>query len=768
VIISHAGASAKGNKASIISSVINLKPIIMKKTTYIIRCSLMLIVGFLVSFNLTGQQLLQEKIESLTQHLKAQNFNVLTEVQAPAHLRMQKFSSAKFVTVNEQQNHQIIAQKPLLIEVSFPTKAGNIDLILMKSEVESDDFKVTGNDPALSAAVQTGVHYKGYEKANPENLAAVSFFNGELIGSVYRRSGNIAIGKMETENPGSIHVVYNEAELPAMPFSCATADNGVMIEHIVNTAKQQRAALASKCVKVYMETDYDVFQNKGSVQNVTNYMTALMNQVGILYTNENLIVKVSQLYVWSSTSPYSGSTSSAYLNQFMATRTTFNGDVAHLVNLKSNLGGVAYVDVLCFRSYAYGFSGINTSFSNVPTFSWSVEVITHELGHNLGSPHTHSCTWPGGPIDNCYAQEGTCAAGPAPTNGGTIMSYCHLTSVGINFNNGFGPLPGGRIRDRVAAATCLGTCETGTVACGAPTNVTANNVSSGGFTLSWTAVAGSTGYEVQYRVQGSATWITTTTANTFVTLSGLAANTTYQFQIRSVCGSNVSPYTAIGSATTTAVNQGVTINMKNGTETSCTGTLYDDGGPASNYMHSKAYTLVIQPSGATSVSINFSQWAAENNYDFLRIYNGTSVSAPLLGSWSGANPGTVTANSGAMTLRFTSDASVNAAGWKATWASVGGTCTGAMVAPAALVSNNTDETGLGFTIFPNPNSGEFTVEMQGKYNDLIIMNATGEMIMKQAVQGSSMHVNLKEYAAGIYFVQLINAEEVKTTKIMVR
>jgi len=45
--------------------------------------------------------------------------------------------------------------------------------------------------------------------------------------------------------------------------------------------------------------------------------------------------------------------------------------------------------------------------------------------------------------------------------------------------------------------------------------------------------------------------------------------------------------------------------MKNGTETSCTGTLYDDGGPSANYANNKAYTLVIQPSGATSISMNF-------------------------------------------------------------------------------------------------------------------------------------------------------------------
>jgi hypothetical protein len=82
-------------------------------------------------------------------------------------------------------------------------------------------------------------------------------------------------------------------------------------------------------------------------------------------------------------------------------------------------------------------------------------VITHELGHNMGSPHTQSCSWPGGAIDNCYTTEGGCALGPAPTNGGTIMSYCHLTGYGINLANGFGPLPGQKIRNFVRNNSCI-------------------------------------------------------------------------------------------------------------------------------------------------------------------------------------------------------------------------------------------------------------------------------------------------------------------------
>jgi len=42
------------------------------------------------------------------------------------------------------------------------------------------------------------------------------------------------------------------------------------------------------------------------------------------------------------------------------------------------------------------------------------------------------------------------------------MSYCHLTSDGINMNHGFGPYPAELMRNKVANASCLTTCEKAT------------------------------------------------------------------------------------------------------------------------------------------------------------------------------------------------------------------------------------------------------------------------------------------------------------------
>src|SRR5690606_25076174 len=122
---------------------------------------------------------------------------------------------------------------------------------------------------------------------------------------------------------------------------------------------------------------------------------------------------LSEVFVWTVKDPYSTKSSVTALNQFRTGRKNFNGDIAHLAALGGrSLGGVAWLDVICNTGYRYGYSNIHSTYENVPVFSWSVEVIAHEIGHNLGSRHTHWCGWKNGPIDNCYTPEGKCTPGP--------------------------------------------------------------------------------------------------------------------------------------------------------------------------------------------------------------------------------------------------------------------------------------------------------------------------------------------------------------------
>ena len=57
----------------------------------------------------------------------------------------------------------------------------------------------------------------------------------------------------------------------------------------------------------------------------------------------------------------------------------------------------------------------------------TLPTILHELGHNFSSPHTHNCSWPGGPLETCVSSEGGCRDGELLHQDelGTIMGYCN-------------------------------------------------------------------------------------------------------------------------------------------------------------------------------------------------------------------------------------------------------------------------------------------------------------------------------------------------------
>lgn len=100
----------------------------------------------------------------------------------------------------------------------------------------------------------------------------------------------------------------------------------------------------------------------------------------------------------------------------------------------------------------------------------------------------------------------------------------------------------------------------------------------------------------------------------------------------------------------------------------CSDTIWDMGGPQGNYYNNENYIYTISPSNASAITLNFTSFSTESNYDTLFIYNGINTNAPLIGAYHGNNsPGTFTTNSGHVTLRFKSDNSTTSSGWQATY-----------------------------------------------------------------------------------------------------
>jgi hypothetical protein len=111
-------------------------------------------------------------------------------------------------------------------------------------------------------------------------------------------------------------------------------------------------------------------------------------------------------------------------------------DVAHFLSGRGLGGGIAWLPGTCTFEYGYGLSANLSGAYPYPLVdysgsNWDVMVVTHEMGHNFGAPHTHSMD---PPIDGCG--NGDCSQ----AFGGTIMSYCHTCPGGLgNVQLAFAP-----------------------------------------------------------------------------------------------------------------------------------------------------------------------------------------------------------------------------------------------------------------------------------------------------------------------------------------
>lgn len=135
--------------------------------------------------------------------------------------------------------------------------------------------------------------------------------------------------------------------------------------------------------------------------------------------------------------------------------------------------------------------------------------------------------------------------------------------------------------------------------------------------------------------------------------------------------------------------------MTNCYSSPCSGTIHDFGGPTKNYYDNENYTWTIAPQGASSISLNFTSFDVETNFDYLYIYDGASTAAPqIAGSpFTGTTlPPAFNSSTGAITFKFTSDGATTKPGFNANYF-----CFLDTIKPTTLIS-----------AFPNPVSDDFT------------------------------------------------------------
>ncbi|CAM1345488.1 CUB domain-containing protein [Tenacibaculum amylolyticum] len=220
-----------------------------------------------------------------------------------------------------------------------------------------------------------------------------------------------------------------------------------------------------------------------------------------------------------------------------------------------------------------------------------------------------------------------------------------------------------------------------------PTNVTATEITQTTATLSWTASTdnvGVTGYDI-YRGTSNLG----SREGTTVDLTGLVADRSYTFSIRakdaagneSAGGSVTFRTLAVTPPASDPCDGGATLTADSGS--------FTDGSGNSNYADNRNCSWLIRPSNGGTVTLSFDSFNTERNYDEVTVYDGANANARELGSFSGTSiPAAVTSTGNTLFVKFTSDGSVNAAGWSASYVSnevaAGDPCDGGVT----LTANN--------------------------------------------------------------------------------
>lgn len=710
----------------------------------------LLLLLFAVSFTLTGQNKIAKKVADFQQK-KAdfKEFSIFNSSKETPSLEMENtVSKATYLELDQSKCLTLFQGKYDFIKLAIPYQNQTLSVFLYKVNPLAEGFHVDTNK-SNNIAVEMGVYYRGCIENQPTSVASFNIFRGELNGIVSNNSdGNIVIGKMNTPNNQNQYIIYSDANLKIKNgFSCHTQDS--VATFAPRNRRSNQIQTTTRCVTFYYEVDYNIYeQNNQNLTQTVNWMTSVNNNVQTLYDNDDINVALKSIFVWTDPDPYDGigTSSFEYLNAFNEFRPFFDGDVGQLVGIDDGgLGGVAAtIDGLCSQSN-YSYSDVNSLFfATVPTYSWVVQVLTHEFGHLLGSRHTHACAWNGNntSIDGCGQQEGfnegNCADGPIPLPDvkGTIMSYCHLVSgVGISLANGFGPQPAQAMQDNVESKTCLSfDCQS--VCLNGIFNVRNTETTSTTATFTWEDESTATSWEVSAAPfnQTPTNWqiVSTTTA----TITNLTADTYYEFFVRPLC----SVADVIGSSETK-------IFITAGSY--CAGvTFTDTGGLNADYGNLQNYTRTVIPTVANRrIRVVFTSFNLEQDYDFLSVYNGLDEFGADLssGGFTGdttPQPITSTHSSGGLTFKFTSDGFVTESGWAANISCVN--------APLGVEDNNF----IDFIYYPNPTKDKVNMTSNTLITHVSVYNIEGRLLLEERRNDLETAVDISQFSAGTYFFKV--------------
>jgi N-acetyl-anhydromuramyl-L-alanine amidase AmpD len=175
--------------------------------------------------------------------------------------------------------------------------------------------------------------------------------------------------------------------------------------------------------------------------------------------------------------------------------------------------------------------------------------------------------------------------------------------------------------------------------------------------------------------------------------------------------------------------------------TTSSGNITDLGG-AGNYTNDERTLQLIQPISATSIELTVNEFDVEAGWDYLYIYEGNSVYAPVIGIYDGTTiPSTININGGSVLVEFRTDCATTSAGFDIAW-------------NAVITGVNELEEDY-FNLYPNPVKDQLILQFSAvNSGSVLITDITGKLVKEKSFNSTKkLTISVNEISNGVYLLK---------------
>jgi hypothetical protein len=330
--------------------------------------------------------------------------------------------NARYLQINQTSLNNTFSNLHISTEITLPLPNGlTVSVNLNPSSILSSE---------LAEKYPNFMTYQAQQIGEPKNIGRFSISHLGLFGFFrYNNQWMLLSPKYQGEALEYASYWYKDAPTQSETKSI-TADFLLAEEQLDKPELARKLVTTGDTVRTYelaISTTGEYSQRLGGT--AANVVAELMNLVNRI--NQILLVDLALqfelidnqaiMFFDAANDPYTNSdiATDIEVNQDIIDQAIGNQnyDIGHV--LGTNSGGLAYVGVVCNSQFkAQGYTGLN----NPQGERFYIDLVAHELGHQLGAGHSFNAT----NSSSCAEGQRDSSSAHEPGGGSTIMSYAGI------------------------------------------------------------------------------------------------------------------------------------------------------------------------------------------------------------------------------------------------------------------------------------------------------------------------------------------------------